>query len=289
MDKRIHACDNIRKRGQKKRRRNKMTQLIAALCNNGNELVVISDRMVSSEDDSLTFEHETKIDRLSDCVCAMSAGTIHEPEIVNDTCKEISDRNTIQQVAEILAQNYRKARRKHIEIVILSKYGLSSFDDFYDKQKLMQESTSKHIIDQLSDYDDFDLDLLVAGIDMDSGGHIYRIIDPGIPRSYDTLGFCCVGSGEDHADTVFAIYHYRKSLSKEKVLQIAHMAKKRAEMAGGVGISTDAWIIGNLGIARVMEETIDELDDYYHKQILTSTLLPNLEIKLQKINGDAVE
>jgi hypothetical protein len=286
---RILDCDNIRitkrKRRERRKRRNKMSQYIAASCNNGNELIIISDRMVSSADFSLTFEHETKLDRLTNSVCALCAGSIHEPEIINDTCKDITDRTSVRQIAEILAKNYRKIRQKHLEIVILSTYGLSSFDDFYNKQKLMQESTSKYILGQLDSYEGFDVDILVAGVD-NEGSHVYRILNPGIHSSYDTLGFCSVGSGENHADSVFAIYHYQKTLNREQVLQIAYMSKKRAEMAGGVGISTDAWLIGNVGIARIMLGTIELLDDYYQKQILTSTLLPDLEIKLQKPDDD---
>ena len=120
---------------QKQRRRGKVTQIIAALAKNRTSIVMVADRMVSDEEDTLHFEHEPKGQMLSYNAMVLTSGTMHEPEIINLSREEIAGRAKITSMVDILAKRYRDARKKRIEIEILSKHGFMSFDEYHNKQK----------------------------------------------------------------------------------------------------------------------------------------------------------
>ncbi len=255
-----------------------MTQIIAALCENRKKLVFVSDRMVSDAEYTLHFEHEPKGQMLSYNAMVLSSGTMHEPEIIDISRNEIAGRMKLPQMIEILSKNYRATRKKRIETEILSKYGFQSFDDYHSKQKQLADTVLECIEGELQNYE-LDLGIIFGGIDID-GAQIYVIEDPGTPISHTEVGFCCMGSGERHADPVFAFYEYKPSMNIGDVLYISYVAKRRSEMAGGVGKDTDAWVMSEDGCYKVKESTVKKLDDCLQKVNL-SELLINIDIECE--------
>lgn len=257
-----------------------MTQLVGVLCENRSKVVLVSDRMVTTEDDSLAFEHEPKFESISSNALVLTAGTIHEPELIADTRAEIEARPSIRQIAENLAKSYRKVRNRRIEHEVLERYGIASFEDFYNKQRLLHEDTNLKLLGDIQDYK-LEVWLLLGGVDQKA--HLYLVGDPGTYRSYDALGFCCIGSGDRHAEPVFAFYGFSPSLSVPEGLQIAYEAKRRAEMAGGVGRKTDAWLIDKEGCHGIPDETIQQLEGFHSSQEIVSKFLRPLEIKTTRL------
>jgi hypothetical protein len=256
-----------------------MTQLIAAACDNRNGLILVSDRMIGTADYSLYFEHEPKIDMINPVVAVLTAGTMHEPEIIEDAKLEIAGQQSVRQITDLISKHYREVRRTRIENGILEKYGIRTFDEFHNKQQILHDEVIKEIQEKLSSFE-MDLDILISGVDQRP--HIYLISDPGLPQSYDEVGYCCTGSGENHADPVFAFYSYSPSLSAEYIIQIAYIAKRKAEMAGGVGKKTDLWILNNEGCSKVSETTVANLDNIYERQVLLSSLSEDLKIEFEQ-------
>ncbi len=257
-----------------------MTQLVGALCEDKTKVVLVSDRMVTTGDGSLAFEHERKFEMLASNALILTAGTIHEPELITDARIEIGGRASIRQAVESLAKSYRSIRNKRIEHEILCRYGISSLDDFYNKQRFLHEDTNLQLLKEISDYP-LGVHLIVGGVDQ--RGHLYYVLDPGAYRSYDALGFCCVGSGDRHAEPVFAFLGFKPSLSESEALQIAYEAKKRAEMAGGVGRETDAWIIDKEGCYEVGYNTIQQLEGWHKEQAIGSQFRKQFAIERDKI------
>ncbi len=267
----------------------KVTQLIGALCEGRTKVVLISDRMVTAADFTLGFEHEPKFTMMSPFALVLSAGTIHEPELLEDASANITGVGiaSMRQTAESISESYRKIRKKRVEDEILSCYGLSSFDDFYQKQRLLHEDTNMRILNDIENYGSpenggLGAQFIVGGVDHKKA-HVYAIGDPGTYRSYDSLGYCCLGIGSRHAEPVFAFFQFKPSLKVSETLQIAYAAKKRAEMAGGVGKETDAWIVTEEGSYEITRETIDKLEDFYQKKEGVSQLWPGLEIKTRRL------
>lgn len=257
-----------------------MTQLIGALCENRSKLILISDRMVTTGNGTLAFEHEAKFQFVAPNAIVLTAGTVHEPEIIVDTKAQIKGMCSVLEIADILSRNYRKIRRKRVENEVLEEMGILSFDEFHRKQNLLNENTVLQLSKKITDYD-LGVHLLLGGVD--DKAHLYRIGEPGTYRSFDEVGFCCIGSGDRHADPVFAFYGFSLSSPLGETLQIGFEAKKRAEMAGGVGEKTDIWIMEKGGIYAVTSETIKELEDSHTQQKGLSQFFEPIQPKTTKL------
>lgn len=256
-----------------------MTQLVGVICEDRSKVILISDRMVTTADGSLAFEHEAKCSIVASNALVLRAGTMHEPELIEDTKNEIKEGTMIREIAESLSKSYRQMRRKRIEHEVLGGMGISSFEEFHDKHNILHENTILELSEGIKKYH-LGVHLLLGGVD--EGAHLYMVTDPGTYRSFDELGFCCIGSGDRHAEPVFAFYGFSLELSAVEALRIAFEAKKRAEMAGGVGRETDAWIIEKGGIYEITQETIRELEDSRINPEDISQILKEVEIKTEK-------
>jgi hypothetical protein len=240
-----------------------MTQLVAAICEDGRKVITVSDRMVSTGDMTLAFEQpRMKAVQVSERAVVLIAGTVHEPDLVRQAREEAKGKDRILDIADALKDVFQEIREKHIvDEVLRPQAGLRSFAEWHEKQRGLHDHIVMMLNEGISSYR-LGLSLLLAGIDDE--GHLIRVGDPGTYRSYDNLSFCCMGMGDRHADNVFAWYQYSRAFSLNHTLYIAFEAKKRAEMAGGVGQSTDIVIIDAAGIQKVAAETVDFLGEIYN-------------------------
>lgn len=141
--------------------------------------------------------------------------------------------------------------------------GIQSFAEYHQKQQMLHESVVFDTNDGIQKYQ-LGLELILIGVD--DRAHISHITNPGLWRSYDNLGYCTLGMGERHADNVFAWYKYASTTPLKEALYIAFEAKKKSEMAGGIGPTTDAFIIKAEGIEVVDESTIKGLLEVYNER-----------------------
>ena len=242
-----------------------MTQLVAAICDQGRKIIALSDRMVTTGDMTLGFEHEErKMYILTEKAIILLAGTIHEPDLITDIKNSINPKHSVRDIANVAKTKYQSLRDTLIIDEILRRYGLKSFDDFHNKQKILHDGIVLEINDQVKKYF-LPLDLLLVGLD-GQGSHIIHISNPGIWKSYDPLAYCCLGMGDRHAENVFAWYRYSQNLNLNEALYISFEAKKKSEMASGVGNITDALIIDQDGTKEVKEETMNELQEAYYER-----------------------
>ena len=194
------------------------------------------------------------------------AGTVHEPDLVRDARDRTRGKDRIREIADAFAQLYLDLREKRIEEEVLRpRAGLKSFVEFHQKQQMLHESVVFDLNDHVRRYD-LGLDLLLIGID--DRAHIMHICNPGRWRSYDNLGYCTLGMGERHADNVFAWYRYSSARTVQEALYIAFEAKKKSEMAGGVGPTTDAVLVNATGVHLIEQSTLDKLLEIYNEREL---------------------
>lgn len=242
-----------------------MTQLIGAICDEGTKVLTVSDRMVSTGDMSLAFEHpRRKAESISDKAMVLTAGTVHEPDLLSDARERAKGKERIRDIAEVLKEVYQELRACHIEDEVLRPLaGLQSFKEYHEKQKSLHDNVVFEVNAAIREYR-VGLVLLLAGVD--ESGHLIRIGDPGKCMSFDSLAYCCVGMGDRHADNVFAWYTYSQDIALNNAMYIAFEAKKRAEMAGGVGQTTDIVVIDKDGAKEVCEDTIAILEEVYNER-----------------------
>ena len=239
-----------------------MTQLIGAICKDGQKVIALSDRMVSTGDMTLTFEHpRMKAERLSDKAVVLTAGTVHEPDLLRQAREEAKGKDRILDIAEVLKEIYQQVREKHIvDEVLRPQTGLTSLADWRKEQKGLHDHLVMGLSEEIRNYA-LGLTLLLVGFDKE--GHLIRVGDPGTYRSYDNLSYCTIGMGDRHSDNTFAWHKYSRMFPLNDATFIAFEAQKRAEMAGGVGHATDILIIDDEGIGEVKPETVEALEGIY--------------------------
>lgn len=246
-----------------------VTICIGVICDNRTKAIAVSDRMLTSADQSLAFEHdEPKITVLFDNCLAVTAGpaTIHQP-IFQAVRSEVREpKPSISDVAQKIKSKYQESRRSLLNDYVFSRRGLT-IDLFHENQRVFHESTILELNERMDEFD-LGLDIGVVGVDQDLKAHIYSISNPGMAIPHNPLGFCCIGSGLNHANTTFAYRRFTPSFPLKRAIYVAFEAKKRAEMAGGVGPTTDIAIVSR-GIAKnkdyklLSPNAIKQLEDIY--------------------------
>ena len=243
-----------------------MTQLVGALCEKRKTIITVSDRMVSSGDMSITFEPDKPKHEVITNKCLMlTAGTLLEPGLIEDIKEKGRNESNIRKLVELCKAEFRALKRKRIEEEILHPAGFESMSDYHEKSQRLHDALVMQLNDRIQRHD-LEFIILLVGID-DKGGHLYLVTDPGTEACYDSVGFCCPGAGQSHTDPVFALYRYTPSVSAKEALFVAYQAKKRAEMAGGIGIITDATIITQKeGMREILPETLQQLEAVHEEQ-----------------------
>jgi hypothetical protein len=167
----------------------------------------------------------------------------------------------ISDIADLCVKHYNEVRDKKAEQAILKPVGLDWGSWVTIRQKI--DSSFVHdVSDQLSKYA-LRIDTLAVGCD-DTGGHIYRISD-GEAICEDGIGFGCIGAGANHADPYFMLAGHSKYASFAQTLLLVYHAKKRSEVAPGVGKATDMLVVGLLpwDSYPVGEKSLEWLDTLY--------------------------
>lgn len=244
------------------RREKSLTQLVAVLCEDGKKIVTASDRMVSTGDMTLAFEQSRiKAFKMSDKSVVLTAGTIHEPDLIREARSEARGTDSILELARILKNKYQEMRDLRIIDYVLRPVGIRDFNEWHQKQRMFHDGIVMDVSGELSKFR-LGLELLLCGVD-GGGGHLFNIHDPGGYMSFDNLSYCCAGIGNRHAEAVLAWYSYSRDFPLQEALYIAYEAKRRAEMAGGVGRDTDLLSIGEEGVQRINTSTIESLEAIY--------------------------
>ena len=246
-----------------------MTVCIAALCENGKSVIMAADRMVTGEYLSITFEHLlSKIFHIADCCVIASSGDANVKTDVfhgakpNIDCLKTPD---VKDIVDEIKKSYANERKRVIIEKILFPQGFDSFKDFYEYQHMLNPEVTKRIQIEIREYD-FNLQILIAGVDQ-TGGHIYRIDNPGTSIPHDSIGFEVIGSGTQHAMTTLISNDYSIGFSTKKALFAVYEAKKISEKAPGVGKTyTDMAIVSNQGISKITDDIIRELDEIRKKK-----------------------
>lgn len=242
-----------------------VTQLIATICDGGHAVIGMSDRMVTTGDMTLGFESPNrKAEIITPKSAVLLAGTVHEPDLVRDARQKAKGKDRIRDIAEVFTGIYLDLRTKRVEDEVLkARAGIGSFAEYHDKQHILHESVVFDLNERIRKYD---LGLAIILLGIDETAHLFQIGNPGTSRSFDNLGYCTIGMGNRHAENVFAWYCYSSATPLNEALYIAFEAKKKSEMAGGVGSTTDAIVISGDGAQLVETETLEALLEVYNER-----------------------
>jgi len=213
----------------------------------------------------------TKMYRFNPYIVALQAGdSASQIAICNATLEEIqqSGINDVGIAAEIYGRKFAEYRRNLARIKYLAPIGLD-FETYYSRQQDMtdeQLARLERLMQAASDVvtpgvDGVDAETIIAGVD-GKGAHIYLVYDPGYVVCYDTVGFVSIGYGKGHANSQFMFAGHTRWASFTNTILLTYAAKKRAEVAPGVGTATDMFGIGFGGFVN-LDSMLGNLDAAY--------------------------
>jgi 20S proteasome alpha/beta subunit len=263
-----------------------MTIIIGATCDGGKTGIAVADRMLTSSDLSMAFEHDVpKITRLCDNCVALTAGSALAPtDVFKPAIQRLADKRTpaIGEILECVKEEFVRIRNGEAEDLLFKPRGLT-ISQFYQVQSRLDENVILRLDRGLEEYS-IDLHVLLVGVDS-VGAHLFYVMNPGVSRTFSNIGFCNLGTGERYAESTFVANRYNPMLTLNRALFIAYEAKKQAEGASGVGKTTDITVVDREGIHTVSATGMRKLDETYNtKMQLTSPQKKELDEMIESFS-----
>lgn len=238
-----------------------MTICIAGIAEN-KKIIAVTDRMLTIGAPVRTaFEigANDKAIKIGNKVIALFAGDVIKANTILKKAKILIGNNldqSVEKMAEIVQEAFKKQFIEDVEDGLLSKWGLDR-TKFVNKQKELDEELVRNINQTIANYK-IDVQIIIAGMTV-AEPHIFRIESPGIITVHDSLGYCCIGSGSQHATFSLIESEYNPSFIEEKGVHAIIQAKKRAQYDPGVGNMTDIVLI-NDSYVKLEEDKIEKID-----------------------------
>jgi len=252
----------------------KMEDLPVTVCvavrSKGNAIFGASDRMLTSGD--VEFEPDTaKIIPITASIVVMTAGdSAFQAEILRELYPIIEARIKIQpenwwlvrDVAYLYLHHRNEIKKKRAEEAFLVPLGLDQ-NSFIGRQKEMADVFVTQLTKELVNFEVPSVEAIFAGID-EQGAHIYTVENETV-RCHDSVGFAAIGIGYWHSNSQLMLAGHHNESPLEDSLLLTYVAKRRAEVAPGVGEGTDMFTIGpKLGsYTPINSEVLTQLGNTY--------------------------
>jgi hypothetical protein len=262
---RLHLEPPIRKPEYKAERKRHLTVCIAAICEH-NLIVGASDRMLTAHTvrDVVEFEPArtstganftfkvTPINSTQSIAMMMAGDSDIQAEIVLrmmrfiEALEKQSPRKhwSVEEAVNLYIDFYNQIKARRAASAILAPLNLDS-DTFIKRQREMLDSFAETIGRGLMEFPMPGVETIITGID-DFGPHLY-VLAGNEPRCCDAIGFSAIGIGASHAELQFMLRGYTRIVPQEEALWLTYMAKRKSEIAPGVGKITDLFRIGGTG------------------------------------------
>lgn len=139
-------------------------------------------------------------------------------------------------IADLYYASFERIKRTCAERAILHPLGL-------DLATLtgLQGELGIRLSSEVLNFQMPEIEALITGRD-DTGPHIYRVSNQGT-SCQDWVAFASIGVGADHANSQLMFAGHNRHRDFAPTLFLVYSAKKRAEVAPGVGKATDMFFI----------------------------------------------
>jgi hypothetical protein len=254
-----------------------VTICVAAIAG-GNCIYGASDRMITSAD--IEFEPPQdegwplKAIPLTTSIVAMIAGEdmslltqlIYDLQFILSERIKSDPKNwwTVSDVAYQYQKLYSFKKNQTIERRVLNPRGLS-YESFLNKQRELASDLLMKIDLEIRNFRFPPLSVIFAGVDP-SGAHLFVARNDEVTCE-DLLGFAAIGSGYYHAESQFMAQGHTRNSPIERGVYLTYTAKRRAEVAPGVGKGIDMFLIGpHLGTyGLIYPHIIQEFEKTYER------------------------
>ena len=274
-----------------------MTVCIAAICDTMS-IIGACDRMMTSGDiefephlDSIAkpplpaplsdgYNTNQKIYPITNVTVAMTAGDSGLQSqifgkllsiVTNRIAAHPKDWISVEEFVQHYIDIYNNIRTQRAQEAILVPFGLNQ-ESFIAKQHEMSSDFLTEILAKLRRFEstftaDHGVEVIFAGIDKMAEGafkpRLYTIVKTLAGDSVtcnDSVGFAAVGSGARHAESQFMLAGHSPFSPRAETILLTYIAKKRSEIAPGVGEGTDMFNIGPGWQPFVMLQNIADFD-----------------------------
>jgi len=171
-------------------------------------------------------------------------------------------------IAELYASFIREIKMRYAANTYLSPLGLDHRDFLARQREFAPEFVNK-ITNQLQSYESDQTEALVAGAD-DRHSFIYLVDSQSKVTCHNDVGFAAIGIGAWHAKSALMQAKYSHTLPYLPALALTFAAKKRAEIAPGVGPVTDMFLVTRNGhepvLPELMAKTQELLSEFERKR-----------------------
>jgi 20S proteasome alpha/beta subunit len=225
-----------------------MTVCIAAICEFQDQTMIVgaADRLITYDDTEFEQPHPKILQLASHTVALTSGNTADHVAIylrVLARGVELGDRPTVAIIATLYAQEMANLRRAKAEQKHLIPLGLNVWT-FLNKTTNLPPDVASDLSEKMAK-EDLGIAAIIAGTDQ-FGAHVYLVEDPGEAICCDWEGWAVIGSGYRHADLQFIDDKYHRGCQFDEAFLLTYRAKKSADIATGVGKTTDLfWVSGD--------------------------------------------
>ena len=176
----------------------------------------------------------------------------------------------VSEVADIYVAYYNELRNKRASDIVLSPFSLDH-KRFLSEQHMMNSQLVNDLAKELINYQLPSVATIFAGTDP-SGTHIYTVRDNGADCA-DNVGFAAIGIGSRHASSQFMFARHAWNSPFANSLLLTYIAKRKSEVAPGVGSGTDMVTVGpGLGtFVQIGDHVITRLEERYREIIDSET------------------
>ncbi len=263
-----------------------MTICIATIADDGKSLVLAADKEITYSF-PLNIEVEDgskKIVKITDKIFILAAG-IGEfcVEITSEVKREKQGATSVKEITEYTYNVYTRLREQRLTELYLRPRGFISAQDYIQKQQQLNLQVVNFLDNVLASDPQgmFSVALIIAGIDT-TGTYIYTITPPGTITPMNQQGFATIGIGDIHANNSLIGSSYKTSNTLKESLYLTYEAKKRSEVAPGVGKSTDIITVTNEQYNELTDKEIIDLDKIVKD--VKNSLATTIKTKLSEDN-----
>lgn len=237
-----------------------------------------SDRMLTSGDVQFEPSAGMKIYSLTTSIFMMTAGDAAlQAQITEEVEREVAVRIEkephswwlVSDVANLYIKQFNIVRNKRAGDAILSPLFLDGAS-FVANQKSLSDQLVNDISKELLHFPMPRISAIFAGVDP-TGSHIYMVRENDAnaleSNCVDNVGFVAIGIGGRHASSEFMFARHAWNSPLPDTLFLTYYAKKKAEVAPGVGKGTDMVMVGpGLGsLTQVGDHVKDRLEAEYKR------------------------
>jgi len=266
--------------------RKPMTLVQASICNNGESVVLIADRLLTRQISESKYEFEwntPKIFQYGDIGVGF-AGVAYYAEVILSKINKDDFDKIINDVSDYVKELKQKLIREQTE-----QYTGLTPEEFFKNPNSVPDNIKEMVYGVVGQLNVETL-ALITGYDANKKSRIVVVDGTGNIYDMTSFGMASIGSGMQFSQMFFDMYEYDISLSETEGLFFAYRAKKWSEAPSGVGKKTDILIIrknGNNTFIKNEDELMGMIDDAFKKEedeigTIRKDILKNL---VQNSNG----